>query len=285
MNYSPLRYPGGKMKLAPFVTEIIKCNGLAGGCYIEPFAGGANIAFHLLYHEYVQNVILNDLDRSIYFLWDSILNHTSDFIEMIHKTPVTMDQWYQQKEIQKNKDKVEGLELAFSTFFLNRTNRSGIINSGGVIGGTNQSGKWKIDARYNKDDLIQRIKKISLYSSRICLSNQDAEIFINENKHDFCDRTLIYFDPPYYAKGSALYANFYKPQDHKKLSEMIHNLEAKWLLTYDYEPEIIKMYEDTENKALTIGYSVAEKKQGIEFIAFSPGLIIPAGNFSTIRIA
>ena len=43
------------------------------------------------------------------------------------------------------------LGLGFSTFFLNRTNHSGILN-GGMIGGKAQTGDWKLDARFNRSE-------------------------------------------------------------------------------------------------------------------------------------
>lgn len=285
MNYSPLRYPGGKNKLSDFVTDVILMNDLQGGTYIEPFAGGANIAFHLLFGEYVQSVIINDIDRSIYSFWAATLFQTEALIKKIKDTPITIDEWNVQKSIQKNKQDADTLDLAFSTFFLNRTNRSGIISSGGVIGGIGQLGSWKMDVRFNKADLIKRIEKIALFSARISLYNKDASELITEITPSFNSRSLIYFDPPYYAKGAALYANFYKHNDHEALSRLIHGLEVNWMLTYDYEPAIIEMYQDTNNRQLTIGYSAADKKQGTEFIAFSKDLVIPNETYSAISIA
>jgi len=285
MNYSPLRYPGGKNKLSEFVTDVILMNDLQGGTYIEPFAGGANIAFHLLFGEYVQSVIINDIDRSIYSFWAATLHQTEALIKKIRDTSITIDEWNIQKNIQKNKQDADTLDLAFSTFFLNRTNRSGIISSGGVIGGVEQLGAWKMDVRFNKSELIKRIEKIALFSARIALYNKDASELIYEITPSFDSHTLIYFDPPYYAKGAALYANFYKHSDHEALSQLIHGLDVNWMLTYDYEPAIIEMYMDTNNKRLTIGYSAADKKQGTEFIAFSKDLVIPNETYSAISIA
>lgn len=285
MNYSPLRYPGGKNKLSDFVADIITINDLQGGTYIEPFAGGANIAFHLLFGEHVRQIVLNDIDRSIFCFWNAVLYQTDSLIKKVIETPVTIDEWTRQKAIQKDKVNVNALELAFSTFFLNRTNRSGIISSGGVIGGIEQGGTWKMDVRFNKTDLIKRIEKIALYSSRIALYNEDAAVLIEDIRPRLNDRTLVYFDPPYYAKGAALYANFYEHKDHEALSRMIHNLESKWMLTYDYQPEIIDLYRDTNNQKLTIGYSAAEKKKGLEFIAFSRDLVIPEETYSAISFA
>lgn len=280
---SPLRYPGGKRKIAEFVKDIITINDVQGGTYVEPFAGGGSVALYLLFNEYVNKIILNDLDRSIYAFWHSVLNKTDELIKMIKEVTVNMDEWERQRFIQLNKENVDLLELGFSTFFLNRTNRSGIITAG-VIGGKKQTGKWKMDARFNKSTLIKRIKRIALYRDRIDLYGLDAMIFVEKVSSKIDDNTLIYFDPPYYNRGSTLYVNHYKHEDHELLSKFIQQLNCKWMLTYDYTSEIIDMYSDVERRILTLSYSAAEKTKGNEMLAFSPGLNIPEGKYSAIAI-
>ena len=284
MTYpSPLRYPGGKKKLIGFVKDVIECNDLLGGTYIEPFAGGASVALSLLFTEYVNNIIINDIDRSIYAFWYSAINNTEDLCRLIRDTTVSVDEWDRQRAVQEHKIDCDTLELGFSTFFLNRTNRSGIVK-GGIIGGREQTGKWKIDCRYNRTDLIKRIEKVALYANRIELHNQDAIDFINSIRPVLDANVLIYFDPPYYNPGAALYANFYTPDDHRKLSEFIKRLECKWMLTYDYTPDIIELYRDSDRRLLTLSYTAAQKIRGSEMIAFSDNFVIPTGTYSSVTI-
>jgi DNA adenine methylase len=280
---SPLRYPGGKNKLAKFVSDIVIRNDIQGGTYVEPFAGGASIALHLLFRELVSMIIINDMDRSIFSFWHAVLNYTDRLCNMILDTPVNMEEWEKQKQIQNDKHHVGELELAFSTFFLNRTNRSGIIN-GGVIGGKTQSGKWKMDARYNKGDLVRRIQKIALYRNRILLYNKDAIDFAVEIEEILDENSLIYFDPPYYNKGSALYINHYTHEDHVTLSHFIQSLECKWILTYDYTPCIIEMYRQVQKRRLTLSYTAAKKVQGVEMLAFSDNVVLPTGKYGSITV-
>lgn len=280
---SPLRYPGGKKKLTNFIKDAIVCNELQGGTYVEPFAGGASVALHLLFTEYVTSIIINDLDKSIYAFWFSVLKDTENLCKLILDTPVTVEEWETQKKIQDNKMEVDNLALGFSTFFLNRTNRSGIIK-GGIIGGKNQTGKWKIDVRYNKLDLIKRIEKIALYANRIELHNQDAIDFIKTIGPNLEKKSLIYFDPPYYNQGAALYANFYNHESHKDLAAFIQSLSHKWILTYDYTPDIIELYKSVEKRLLTLSYTAAQKVKGSEMIAFCDGFVIPRGDYSAVTI-
>ena len=281
--YSPLRYPGGKRKLANFIKDAIVQNGILGGTYIEPFAGGASVALHLLFNNYVEKVIINDIDRSIYSFWYCVLNDTKELCDRINDIDITVEEWEKQRVIQLNKENVALIDLAFSTFFLNRTNRSGIIK-GGIIGGKEQLGNWKIDARFNKANLIQRIEKIALSKDKISVHCLDSMDLINGLSSEIDERTLIYFDPPYYNQGSTLYVNHFTHEDHVKLSDYIKKLECKWILTYDETPEILGMYDGLERKVLTLSYTASNKTRGREMLAFSEKFIIPKGSYSAITI-
>lgn len=284
MQYaSPLRYPGGKRKLAEFVGDVVIQNGIQGGTYIEPFAGGASVALYLLFNEYVNQVVINDLDRSIYAFWYCALNRTEELCTRIRNAEITIEEWKRQRGVQGGKDNVDLVDLAFSTFFLNRTNRSGIIK-GGVIGGQGQAGEWKMDVRFNKRDLIRRIEKISLYRGRIGVYNKDALDFVGSMLPMIDEHTLIYFDPPYYNQGSGLYVNHYSHQDHKTLSLFIQNLTCKWILTYDHAPQIIEMYKDARKKSLTLSYTACRKAKGSEMLAYSRNCAIPDRMYSAISI-
>lgn len=280
---SPLRYPGGKRKLAVYLERIVIENDIQGGLYIEPFAGGANVALYLLFKGLVNKIIINDIDRSIYAFWDSTLNNTESLCKLIADTPINMVSWNQQKAIQKRKEEAGLLQLGFSTFFLNRTNRSGILQ-GGVIGGKAQNGEWKMDARFNKSDLIKRIENIAKYRDKIELYNKDAIDFIYKIENKIDNHTLIYFDPPYFNQGAALYANFYAHDDHLKLSQFIQKLGCKWVLTYDYTEEILGFYQNAEKHILTLSYTAQDKTRGREMLAFSPELVAPTGTFSSVLI-
>ena len=65
------------------MKSIIDQNNLKGGTYIEPFSGGAAIALALAIDGYMERIVINDYDRSIYAFWHSILYHTDTFIDKI----------------------------------------------------------------------------------------------------------------------------------------------------------------------------------------------------------
>ncbi len=272
--YSPLRYPGGKGKVAEYFKQIFKDNHLYDGVYVEPYAGGASVALSLLYNEYASRIIINDIDRSIYSFWHSVLNETDDFCRQIIDTDVTVDTWQRQKEVQKNKEEYSLLEVGFSTFFLNRTNRSGILKAG-VIGGKNQDGNWKIDARYNKIELIKRVERVAMYSDKIELHNSDATKLIRSLRKKLPVKTLIYFDPPYYVKGKDLYLNFYNFSDHKEIATEINKIDKqKWIVTYDCVQPIKDLYSKYRQINYKLNYSAARANKGDEVMIFSDNLSI-----------
>ena len=275
-HISPLRYPGGKSKLTNFVRLLFRANQLMDGEYAEPFAGGASVALGLVLCEYASVVHINDLDRSIHAFWDAVLNDTEALCRRISKRPVTLTEWRRQRAVQERAEKAEPLDLAFSTFFLNRTNRSGIIVSGGVIGGADQTGDWLIDARYNKQNLIARIERIANYRDRIVLTRLDAQLFLERIALHLPARSLTYLDPPYYVKGQQrLYSSYYHPKDHAAIANQLTLMRRPWIVSYDNAPEIRKLYNRYRSTVYGLRYSAAARYRGAEVMVFAPGLKVP----------
>lgn len=273
---TPLRYPGGKGKLTDFIKLVFEQNNLLGGQYVEPYAGGAGIALNLLLQDYASYIHLNDLNISVYAFWHSVLNHPNELCKAIWDVKVTMKEWHRQREIQNgDPNHHDLLELGFSTFFLNRTNRSGIIK-GGVIGGKNQDGPWKIDARFNRENLCKRIEKIAQHHSRINIYNMDAAIFITDIIPSLPRETLIYLDPPYYVKGQGLYQNHYMHEGHVKISELVKkHIKHPWIVSYDHTVEIVDMYKGCPMITYGINYSAQDRYKGAEIMFFNKKLVIP----------
>ena len=277
-HYSPLRYPGGKSKLAPFITLLFEHNQLCDGHYAEPYAGGAGVALSLLYGDYASRIHINDLDRSVFAFWHSVLNATEDLCRRVIDTQLTVAEWKRQRHVQTSKDTAPLLELGFSTFFLNRTNRSGIIGSGGVIGGLKQTGGWGIDARYNARDLVRRIERVASLSSRIALTNLDALVFLQCARATLPAKSLVYLDPPYFVKGQQkLYANFYGPDDHDEVAKAVADSPWPWVVSYDAAPEIRRIYRGYRKREYDLRYSAAGNYLGSELIFFSAELRVPRG--------
>ena len=275
-NRTPLRYPGGKARLRPYLEKLISQNRLYDAHYVEPFCGGAGLALQLLMDYVVSAIHINDLDPAVYAFWSSAVDETDALCTLISETPCTMDTWHIQKEVWKRSNHSSKLQLAFATFFLNRTNRSGILEAG-VIGGKNQTGQWKMDARYNKDELIARIEEIGKFRSRIRVSNKEALSFLDELAPQLPERSLVYLDPPYVEKGPGLYLNHYDDLDHRRLAEWVrNNLELPWMVSYDDHALIRECYAGCQEASMNLPYSAfGNSRRGTELIYFSEGLEIP----------
>ncbi|WP_142784573.1 DNA adenine methylase [Changchengzhania lutea] len=275
MFYSPLRYPGGKNKLSVFIAKICIDNNI-NGHYVEPYSGGASVALFLLIEGFVNRITINDRDRSIYAFWHSVLNKTNQLCKLIENAELSIEEWRRQKEVQTNKKTANLLELGFSTFYLNRTNRSGIINAG-VMGGVLQNGNYLIDCRFNKLDLIERIRKIAKYKKSIRLYKKDAIKLIDKIQNEAMnDNVVFYFDPPYYLKASTLYMNHYQDKNHKKVSDKIKSIQnIKWIVSYDNVPEIQNLYSECNRKEFSFKHTAYEIREGKEILFFSENIKQP----------
>lgn len=267
LNNSPLRYPGGKNKLSPFISLLIEKTKIENPIYVEPFAGGAGVALNLLISGTVNEIVINDYDKAIYSVWKSILLDTERFVNFIETVPLNIDEWKKQKNIYLNSKKYS-FELAAATFYLNRTNHSGIL-SAGPIGGYKQQGNFLIDARFNRQRLVERVRLIAKYKSQIHIYNKDVRSFISNYLDKYIDRAFVYFDPPYFNKGKALYKNYFDYKDHQEISQLIGQIQCPWMVTYDNVDEIINLYRNYTCRYFDLNYSVANngKKSEIMFLS------------------
>ena len=241
--------------------------------YIEPFAGGAGAALALLISGNVEEVVINDLDPAISAFWHSIVDEPVEFARRVREVPLTVDEWLKQRETYRNPQTSNQIDLGFATFYLNRTNRSGVLDAG-PIGGLDQSGNYKIDARFNKIALLERLRLISLFHNRIHVFSQDGiEIF---SKYAHQPDILIYADPPYFTKGSSLYLNSFGISEHLRLASVLNECSnGNWVLTYDDVHEISSLYECRRTIRFSLNYSVFSARKAKELMVFSDALLAP----------
>jgi DNA adenine methylase len=272
---SPLRYPGGKTQLSPFVIDLLRSNDLYGGIYAEPFAGGAGIAWRLLLNGDVTEVWLNDIDPALFAFWSTVVNDPDPLCEKIRRTKVTITQWRKQRAALYD---VESsiLDLAYATLFLNRTNRSGILKAG-VIGGKNQQSDYKLDCRFNKDELIHKIQRIHVYREVVKITQIDAEKCLRKWDKSLPKRGLINIDPPYFTQGRDLYLSFYNAADHARLAKLVRRLTAPWMMTYDDVPEIESLYAGLPLYRKSLIYYAQVKRRASELLVLAPKLTPPSG--------
>lgn len=284
--YTPLRYPGGKSKFAPAIAKVMEQNNLVGGHYLEPYAGGAGVALELLFHGHASHIHINDYDEAIYDFWISATKFPEQLLKLLHDTPINMEQWHYWRDVLRGNIEADQLNRGFATLFVNRTNRSGILK-GGVIGGLNQEGNYKLDSRFKKAVIAKRIEKIAKQASNINVYNEDALLLLKRCKDFLPQASLIYLDPPYYIKGQGLYRNFYDHNDHKQIADFIKkkSFDVSWVLSYDNVEQIREMYLVNKSFSYNLNYSAQAKYIGSEIIFFSDNLTVSKMNFPNINMA
>lgn len=278
---SILRYPGGKTQLTGFIQHLMEINHMNHPVYCEPFCGGAGVAFKLLLSGKADKIILNDLDNAIYSIWYAVLYDTNRFLAKVQSAVLALDEWKRQKDIYnrlKNLNEYD-IDLAFAAFYLNRTNRSGII-SGGPIGGMQQNGRYKLGCRFNKGTLERKIRRIAARAGHIHLYHMDGIDFIENKLPNYVNRNLfIFFDPPYVKQGPVLYNTSLTLKYHEQLADDIQRIkEAKWITTYDNDSRISQRYDGSQQFKYLIRYSAAVKGQQYELMLAKPGLTIESSD-------
>lgn len=274
--YSPLRYPGGKARFAPFIASVMAENGLDGGHYLEPYAGGAGVALELLFHGTASHVHINDFDPAVFDFWVAATRFPEALIRKLHSTPADMSQWQHWRSVMRGEIEADPVDRGFATLFLNRTNRSGILK-GGVIGGQQQAGEYKLDARMKKDVLVQRIERIAQHAKQITVYNEDALTLLRRCRTFLPPKSLIYLDPPYYVKGQGLYRNFYTHDDHSAIARLLlsSRFNRPWVVSYDDVPEIRAMYRNACALGYDLHYTAQIRHDGAEVMFFRPSLTVP----------
>jgi DNA adenine methylase len=273
--HSPLRYPGGKSKFTPFVANIIEQNSITGGHYLEPYAGGAGVAFNLLFNQLVSHIHINDIDPAIYLFWQAVVNDTDNLLKLLSDTPINMEQWFYWRDVMNSKILTSNTEIGFATLFMNRTNRSGILKAG-VVGGKNQSGQYRLGDRFKKDAIAARIEKIALYREKISIYKKDALELLGECNTFLPKQSLVYLDPPYYVKGQGLYRNFYNHKDHLDIAKKLKSskFNRSWIVSYDNAPEICAMYQGYESHDYQLNYTAQKRYLGQEVMFFSKSILL-----------
>lgn len=266
-SYSPLRYPGGKGKMATFLEKTILLNNLEDYTLVEIYAGGAGASLKLLVEGVCKKLILNDYDPHIYAFWKVLFYQTDELLKRIKDTKVSIENWHIQKQVYTSHENYSDVEVAFSTFYLNRTKRSGILAKAGPIGGYDQKGNYKLNVRYNKQELTRRIESIAKFRDKVRIFNRDGIELVKELYSTIKEKYFIFLDPPYYNQGKNLYLNFYNNEDHLKLASILelYNNED-WLLTYDNCLEIKEIYKKFRSSDISMTYTLQDKKQAKEIL-------------------
>lgn len=270
---SPLRYPGGKAKLAPYLARVLAHQSMSVDTYCEPYAGGAGAGLQLLVDGHVDKLIINDLNPGIAAFWRQVFFNSAELQQRVRDCEVTVETWREQRAIYLAPAGQTDADLGFATFYLNRTNRSGIL-SARPIGGLEQTGNWLIDARFNKADLLERLERLQDLAPQVDVRQQRAIDLINTlNRRS--RPILMYVDPPYVVPGEELYMTDHTWSEHQRLELTLRRSPHPWLLTYDADDRTRELYRDFRCLRFGISHTAQKQKVGREYMFFSRGLRVP----------
>ncbi len=241
--------------------------------YAEPYAGGAGAGLYLLTEGYIDHLYINDLNPGIAAFWRSVLRNTDEFVDLVRREPISVGRWHEHRQTYLSGETSSELDLGFATFYLNRCNRSGILTAR-PIGGLDQTGRWKIDARFNREELCRRIQLIAEYRDSVTVTSLQALEFLRRRSRSK-KLTFCYVDPPYLNKGEDLYMSMQSWNDHEALSKCLSRLQHPWVLTYDVEERIRALYPLQRCLRYSISHTAQERRVGSEFMFFSRGLRVP----------
>lgn len=265
---SPLRYPGGKGLLLKFVEKVLNQNVPRNATYVEPFAGGAGVALGLLKSKTVERAVIGDADPRIAAFWRAITQHHFEFVERVQQCNVNIDTWHKQADVVATGAEND-VELGFATFFLNRTNHSGVIDAR-PIGGLAQEGPWPLDCRFNKPNLIERLKTVHSLAGQIVVHEGDGVELVADAASDFDEPVFIYADPPYLTKSADLYLDTMTYKRHEELADTLRTCNAPWIVSYDVDDRVLNdLYPDARILQFGLRHSARRSHIGSELMAFS----------------
>ena len=261
--------------MAGLLRDIRHLNRLGAHDVVEPFAGGAGASLALLYLEETPKIVINDADPAIHAFWSSSKRWPAAFQRRMIETPVTITEWKRQREIYNSDVRVSRMDLGFAAFYLNRCNRSGIIRGGGAIGGLEQSGSWKIDARFNKLTLRKRLQRLEEFRARIAVTGRDGTELLESLDSD---SNFFFIDPPYVERGQTLYQNTLDRDYHARLAALLRSMTSSaWVLTYDDCPEVRGWYRDwAQVRPFALQYTASSRRRGRELLITPKWMRLPS---------
>lgn len=247
------RYPGGKSRIVKEIRKRMESRGfLSGDSFHDVFVGGGSVLLHVAGWFPRSPLFANDIDPWINSFWEVVVGPKSQFNEFLEKLRITptVDSFV----LLRNSAPDNRLDRAFRAVFFNRTTFSGMFTSG-PIGGYNQTGRWKIDCRYNHKAMVSAMlymrEKLRL-DERLHVTGIDAVSYVSG-----VDDGFMYLDPPYMGQGKALYR---EAVDHHSLAQILRN-KKKWLLTYDDCDDVRMAYGYADIEEIPMRYSIRGKKK------------------------
>lgn len=279
---SPLRYPGGKARMAPYLAAMFaeQVSVMDVEVWLEPFAGGAGAGLSLLDDDAVGEIWLTEKNPALAALWRAMLTENETLATHVEQTVPDLDlwAWARSQVAAAARPGTTDADTGFAALVLNRCSRSGMVNPRvGPIGGKSQNGPWTLASRWNAPALAERIRHVGSLSGRIRFTEGDAVTAIADLADSGIeDEVIAFVDPPYLREGNRLYANGMDAADHQRLADALNASPVRWMLTYDDEPTVAAdLYPHRRVLAYRIANTANRARIATEHAVVSDNLVLP----------
>lgn len=249
MFKSPLRYPGGKSRVAKKISNLIP----EFDEYREPFLGGGSVFIYQKQLFPDRIFWINDVYFELFNFWKI---SQKDIVSLVEKVLHLKAKFQNGKDLHRylnfNQSKFTNLEKAASFFIFNRITFSGTTLSGGYS-------ESAFLGRFTKSS-IERLKPLDTILEDAQITNFDYKNLVNRSGKN----VFIYLDPPYFsAKESKLYGkrgNLHSNFDHKEFAKVMKGCKHKWLITLDDCVYIRELFSFAKIKPLEFAYGMRNVK-------------------------
>ena len=238
---SPLRYPGGKSRvaklLAPYIPEHTE--------YREIFFGGGGVFFH---KPKARRNWVNDLHPGLHALWKTLRDHFDVFEALCRAQDAsdlraTFQKWIDRDDLMKARGDDALMERAVQYYFINRT-----VWTGRVVYDPARRSRLYFSNPEGWGNLEKKLAHLRACSEKlqgVRITNVPFEECLAEATPD----TFLYADPPYYRDSldtacSKLYEGHFAIEAHTLLRDLLAASPAKAMISYDDRPEVRKLYAD-----------------------------------------
>jgi DNA adenine methylase len=282
---SPLRYPGGKARMAPWLTDTFEALlwPMDVEIWLEPFGGGAGAALTALASGRVPEAWIVEANPALAAFWTTVMNDGPAMADRVERTVPTLGMFQDSRQTVAaalDGERIDTFKLGLAAFILNRCSRSGmILPSVGPIGGKAQTGLHTVAARFNAAALADRIRTVHALGDRFKVFAGDGISFLEDlPASGVQDEVFCFVDPPYIGVGNDLYAIGMDDDLHQRLANALNRLTAPWLLTYDAHPQIPQLYPDSQVLEFDIPHTAGSSRVGTEYLVLGPGMGAPETN-------
>lgn len=256
-----LKYHGGKWLLANWIIEHFPRH----DCYVEPFAGAANV---LLRKKPATHEVYNDLNGDVVNFFHCLREYPEQLIRLINLTPYSRQEWEQAWEWHP-----EPIERA-RRFYVRSWQSYGspTTHSPAHAGWRNQkSAAGHADAIRGHHDTA-RLWDVAARLLAVQIENEDAIAVIK--RYD-TKQTLFYVDPPYVFStrsdwSGRAYQGEMSDDDHIELSEVMKSVQGMVLIS-GYDSNLYReLYADWD--VVKRESQDINSKPQMEYLWLSPGV-------------